>query len=1049
MALFMRVAITSLLFIAAIAAARPAAAQTQFVADPFTVGANTMLEAHVPNTQGTAWARQTGTNGIIINAGADNARNAGAGDWSVYSNGTIAPAAEVVVGATVTFTNASTNNFVDLFGRASVTLLQAYSVRLVAGGANNLTLTRWSGGTPTTIATATVAISLNTPIGIVLSLKNASKTVLVNNVTVASSADNVVTAAGFVALGMQSNVAAQTIVDDFYAGTFSPTAVDRLDATATREAARTLIEWSTAREVQNLGFRIYRDDGKGLKLVTRGLIAGAGFMMAGAALPAGNVYRWVDADPRAPEARAWWIEDVDLRGNGVWHGPIVPQTGHINTGAISSPAFVDLRQRDGVVTAGRLRPVLLAESMAGTRRRAADPSAGPREKQRQLAASNAIKMGVAADGLYGVSHADLVAGGLDAATDLQSLRLYADGMEEPLAVDSDAIMFYGRALDTVSTGTRVYWLTSGEGAGMRMASASPAGAAVSGRRSFLATAERRDKQLLVAFLRNPPGDGFVGPIVSSDASKPTTQMLQVRHIDRYAVRATLKVELQGASDASGEVDHRVAVSLNGHPAGEITFSGMTRPVSTMEIPSELLAEGDNVVSLVALNGDADLSVVVSVALTYAHTLAADDDRLLAVVDGGAETSISGFTSDDVQIIDVTNERAPIRILPLRVEAGTVTFDAPGAGARVVLAVAGSKVARVASITRNEPAALHAAEGSDVVIISHQSFVDALGPLVQLREKQGLRVMVVKIDDVYDEYNFGAKDPEAIHSFLRDARNWQRPPRYVLLIGDATFDARNYLGFGDSDFVPTKLVPSDLLETASDTWFTDFDDDGAPDIPIGRLSARVASEVAVEVRKIIAFESSAAPTPSKVMLVSDSDPSLGFHARSVSLKERIPQAFEVVDVDAAASGPVAARQQLMAGFGDALLVNYIGHGSVEIWSGDGLFSSNDVATLPNGRPPIVVAMTCLNGYFHDVYTESLAETLLRAPNGAVAVWASSALTTSDEQLPANQALLAALLSPGDVRLGDAILAAQKSSSSPDIRRTFTLFGDPAMRVRANQ
>jgi hypothetical protein len=115
------------------------AAQTTFVSDTFTVGVNTLLDAHAPNTGG-AWTRQTGTNGITLNAAADNARNAGATDWNVYTNATIAPAAEVVVGVTVTFTNANTNNFIDLYGRASVTLLQAYSVRLAAGGANNLTL---------------------------------------------------------------------------------------------------------------------------------------------------------------------------------------------------------------------------------------------------------------------------------------------------------------------------------------------------------------------------------------------------------------------------------------------------------------------------------------------------------------------------------------------------------------------------------------------------------------------------------------------------------------------------------------------------------------------------------------------------------------------------------------------------------------------------------------------------------------------------------------------------------------------------------------------
>ena len=77
----------------------------------------------------------------------------------------------------------------------------------------------------------------------------------------------------------------------------------------------------------------------------------------------------------------------------------------------------------------------------------------------------------------------------------------------------------------------------------------------------------------------------------------------------------------------------------------------------------------------------------------------------------------------------------------------------------------------------------------------------------------------------------------------------------------------------------------------------------------------------------------------------------------------------------------------------LLVNYVGHGSVELWRG-GVFSSDDAATLANGAQlPFFITMTCLNGYFHDPYpTESLVESLLKAEGGgAIAVWASSGLT----------------------------------------------------------
>lgn len=1033
---------TAVLCAAALTVSLPTAAQTVFVFDQFTVGANTMLEAHLPNTGG-AWARQAGGSGITLNAAADNARNVAATDWSVYTNATVAPAAEVVVGVTVTFTNTSTNNFIDLFGRASVSLLQAYSVRLVASGANNLTLSRWGGGAPTTIATATVAVTVNTPIEIALSLKNASKSVTINGVTVASSADNTVTATGSVALAMQSNAAAQTITDTFFASTFSPTAVDRLDAVVTRDAGRTLLEWSTAREVQNLGFRIVRDDGNSRRVpASRGLIAGAAFMVSGASLPAGNSYRWIDSDPRAKTAKAWWIEDVDLHGHGVWHGPFAPRSGSIDPRLSLSQTFSDPSQHNGVAVRSRLRPVTM-EAASGDRRRAIVPFADAMKKQKELAASDAIKIGVASDGLYRVTRAEL---GLAADADLQSFHLFADGLEVPLSIDGDAILFYGRALDTASTATRIYWLAASNGSSLQMASASLVSAPVSTRTNFLATAERSEKVYFVTFAADATPDNFVGPLVSTDATKPTTQTLQLRHLDPAGASAKVTVNLQGSSDIGSEGEHHVFVSLNGQQIGEMTFAALSRATATFDVATSLLTEGGNTLSFAAVNGDVDASVIVSVAITYPHTLAADDDRLLAVVDGGAQTTISGFDTNDIQIVDITDERMPIRIVPLHAENGQVTFIAPPNGPRTILAIASSKLAPPASIVRNEPSSLAAAAGADVVIISHPSFIAALDPLVKLRQSQGLSVIVANIDDVYDEFNYGAKDPQAIRSFLTTAKRWQTPPRYVLLVGDGSFDERVYLGLGDFDFVPTKLLMSDLLLTASDTWFTDFDDDGAPDIPIGRLSARVSGDVAAEVAKIVAYETNPQPPSRKVVLVSDADAALDFHANSVALENGIPAGFDVVDINVAASGGPSARQQLLSAFDDALLVNYVGHGSVEIWSNTSFFGRADVGTLPAGRTPIVLAMTCLNGYFHDLYTDSLAETLQRAPNGAVAVWASSALTSPETQLPADEALLHALLAGGDIRLGDAVAAAQRGSFTPDIRRTFILFGDPAMRVR---
>ena len=92
-----------------------------------------------------------------------------------------------------------------------------------------------------------------------------------------------------------------------------------------------------------------------------------------------------------------------------------------------------------------------------------------------------------------------------------------------------------------------------------------------------------------------------------------------------------------------------------------------------------------------------------------------------------------------------------------------------------------------------------------MIISHGNFMESLAALKTHRESQGLSVALIDVEDIYDEFSYGTKTPQAIKDFLtRASTSWQTPPRFVLLVGDASFDPRNYLGLGNQDFLPTKF-----------------------------------------------------------------------------------------------------------------------------------------------------------------------------------------------------------------------------------------------------
>jgi hypothetical protein len=95
------------------------------------------------------------------------------------------------------------------------------------------------------------------------------------------------------------------------------------------------------------------------------------------------------------------------------------------------------------------------------------------------------------------------------------------------------------------------------------------------------------------------------------------------------------------------------------------------------------------------------------------------------------------------------------------------------------------------------------------------------------------------------------------------------------------------------------------------------------------------------------------------------------------------------------------------------------------------------------------MNCLNGFFHDVYTESLAQALLFSKNGgAVAVWASSGLTSPEPQLQMDQNVVRSLFTQPSPSLGDATRRAKSDITDSDARRTYILFGDPLLRLKGS-
>jgi len=229
---------------------------------------------------------------------------------------------------------------------------------------------------------------------------------------------------------------------------------------------------------------------------------------------------------------------------------------------------------------------------------------------------------------------------------------------------------------------------------------------------------------------------------------------------------------------------------------------------------------------------------------------------------------------------------------------------------------------------------------------------------------------------------------------------------------------------------------------------DFDNNGLPEMAVGRLPVQRAEEAIIIVSKIVGYEKAA--TRREVVLVSDmkerSD-DFDFERASEELRVLLPGTLTVRKIYRGEfSDDAQATQELINGINQGpLLVNFIGHGSIGIWNG--VLTPEDVENLINKGFPFFVAMSCLNGSFPDIYMDSLSEALMKAPQGgAVAVWMSSGLTEPSRQAPMNKELIRLLFNGQMLTLGEATARAKASVSDQDIRRTWILFGDPTTRLK---
>ena len=384
--------------------------------------------------------------------------------------------------------------------------------------------------------------------------------------------------------------------------------------------------------------------------------------------------------------------------------------------------------------------------------------------------------------------------------------------------------------------------------------------------------------------------------------------------------------------------------------------------------------------------------------------------------------------------------------------------------------------------------------ADMIIIVPASglLVEQAERLAQLhRDHDGMRVRVVRADELYNEFSSGTSDIGAYRRYLKmlydRAADEADKPRYLLLFGDAAYDNRlltsDFSSLRADDMLLCYESENSVSETAcyvSDDFIGMLDDgDGSDiiksnkgDLAVGRLPVRTAEEAAVVVDKIIAYHANehAGAWQNTLCFMGD-DGNANMHMNDADavaemvvdqwpdydVKKFYWDAYQRVPNGESYAYPDVRRlvlQQMQEG---ALLMNYSGHGAPISLSGEEVLLLNDFKQSTPHRLPLWFTASCDIAPF-DGYLENIGEqALFNKDGGAIAFIGTTRTVYALHNRSMNQAFTRRLLELDGGRprtIGEAlrlakndqVLGANKTQQQAGINRLhFALLGDPALRL----
>lgn len=376
----------------------------------------------------------------------------------------------------------------------------------------------------------------------------------------------------------------------------------------------------------------------------------------------------------------------------------------------------------------------------------------------------------------------------------------------------------------------------------------------------------------------------------------------------------------------------------------------------------------------------------------------------------------GNASNNLNVWDVTNPLSPSRINGSIKGGSTYSFVQNANRLKEYIAFDNNFLTpKYIGIVPNQN--LRGLTQADYIIVTHPELMTAANKLADFhRTNNNLKVHVVPTDQVYNEFASGSKDISGIRDLMRmfydrAGKNENLLPKYLLLMGQASFDYKNIIP-NNAKLVPTYETEESINSTSgycTDDYYAILDSNedinlgfSLLDIGVGRIPATNSAEAIAIVDKIIRYKSNESLGPWRInnLYIGDDEDNAGNHLLDADEMYQTVEntsdlyksqkvyldALNIISTPGGARCPDANKIINDNIYKGTFLMNYSGHGSIYTLAHERIITQDDYNSWDNQyKMPIMITATCDFSRFDNPALQSAGEKImLKKDGGAIAL-----------------------------------------------------------------